>query len=309
MTEFFSTPLTPLTIGIGAIYLVLAIATILVYSLKKAKPNKDFSELIQRTNSWWMMITLFSFALLGSMKITLFFVWLINFLALKEYISLIPIRRADRRVFFYAYLAIPIQLIFLYHSWFNMFYLFVPVFLFILIPLRMVTIGDTKGFIRSAGTIHWGTMICVFNLGHLAALAMLKPGGRELLLLLVVLCQFNDVAQFTWGKLFGKHPIIPKVSPKKTWEGFIGGVVTISIVSYFVSPMLSPLNSIQALFAGTMVAVSGFFGDVVISALKRDLGVKDSGNTIPGHGGILDRVDSLTFAAPLFYHLINYLYY
>ena len=130
-----------------------------------------------------------------------------------------------------------------------------------------------------------------------------------MLLFLLVFTQLNDVCQYVWGKSFGKHKIVPKVSPNKTWEGFIGGAATIIFTSYFVAPYLTPLTSVQGLVAGMIIAFSGFIGDLVISSVKRDLQIKDTGQFIPGHGGILDRIDSLMFTAPLFFHYIYYLYY
>jgi phosphatidate cytidylyltransferase len=122
--------------------------------------------------------------------------------------------------------------------------------------------------------------------------------------------QFNDVLQYVWGKLIGKRPIIPKVSPNKTWEGFLGGVVSTTFIATFVTaPLLTPLSFYYGLIAGLIISVSGFIGDVVISSVKRDLEIKDSGYLIPGHGGILDRFDSLIFTAPLFFHYIYYVSY
>ena len=133
--------------------------------------------------------------------------------------------------------------------------------------------------------------------------------GTFLVLFLLFMTQFNDVSQYVWGKSFGKHKIIPKVSPNKTWQGFIGGMITITLVAGFVAPYLTPLSEIQGFVAGALISVSGFFGDVVISSVKRDLHIKDSGSLLPGHGGILDRMDSLIYTAPLFFHYIYYLHY
>jgi phosphatidate cytidylyltransferase len=135
-----------------------------------------------------------------------------------------------------------------------------------------------------------------------------QSGGRGLLLFLVFLTEINDVMQFTWGKLLGKHKIIPKVSPNKTWEGFIGGVISTTAIGYFLA-FLTPLTTPQVLFVSFMLAVSGFIGDVVFSSVKRDIGVKDMGNSIPGHGGVLDRIDSLAYTAPVFFHLVYYMAY
>jgi phosphatidate cytidylyltransferase len=154
-------------------------------------------------------------------------------------------------------------------------------------------------------------MMTVFALSHTAmllAFGTARGYGAGPLLFLVALTQFNDVAQFTWGKLFGRHKILPSVSPKKTWEGFLGGFVTSVAVAGLVGPYLTPMNMHWSLLAGAIIAIAGFLGDVTLSATKRDLGVKDASNLIPGHGGILDRVDSLIYAAPVFFHFINYFY-
>jgi phosphatidate cytidylyltransferase len=245
----------------------------------------------------------------------LVFLAFVSFLALKEYLSLIPTRRADRRVLFWAYLAIPSQFYWVATGWYGMFIIFIPVYLFLLLPMRMVLIGETAGFLRAAGSLHWGLMLTVFNLSHMAFLLALPKeinpagGGAGLVLFLMFLTQFNDVAQYVWGKTLGKHKIIPKVSPKKTWEGFLGGIATTTLAAWALAPHLTPLAGWEAPVAGLLIGLAGFVGDVNISALKRDLGIKDSGSLIPGHGGILDRVDSLTFTAPLFFHFLYYLHY
>ena len=119
----------------------------------------------------------------------------------------------------------------------------------------------------------------------------------------------NDVAQFVWGKTLGKRKILPLVSPNKTWEGFLGGAVTTLLVSLLLGPLFTPLDLPRAALVGLEIGIFGFIGDVVMSAVKRDIGVKDTGTLLPGHGGILDRLDSLTFTAPLYFHTLYYFYY
>ena len=154
----------------------------------------------------------------------------------------------------------------------------------------------------------------VFGLSHLAYMMTLDPvngnevGGRELVLYLVLLTELNDILQYLWGKTMGKTKIVPKVSPNKTVEGFLGAFVTVSVLAVAFS-FLTPFTGYQALLAGMLISSAGFIGDVVISMVKRDIGVKDSGNMLPGHGGILDRVDSLIYTTPLFFHYVYFLYY
>lgn len=301
--------------ALGGLYAILLTASIVTVLLKQRNPHKNYTELVQRMKSWWVIITLFSLAMVLNKTVSLLFFGLISFLALKEYLSIIPTRSADRRVMFWAYLAIPIQYYWVSIEWYGMFIIFIPVYVFLYLPMRMVLTGETKNFLQAAGTLHWGLMTTVFSISHLAYLLMLpatsntSTGGTGLVLFLVFLTQFNDIAQFIWGKLFGKHPIVPKVSPNKTWHGFIGGVLTTTVLAVLLASWLTPLSLPMAVVAGLLISIAGFIGDVTISAIKRDIGIKNSGNLLPGHGGILDRIDSLTYTAPLFFHFIYFFYF
>ncbi len=304
-----------LLLSLAGLYLILVVASVVILILKKIKPDQDFSELSKRVKSWWVLVTIFTLAMALSRNVSLGFFALISFLALKEYFSIIPTRRADRRVLFWAYLSIPLQYYWVAQEWYGMFIIFVPVYMFLYLPMRMVLIGETRNFLQAAGTLHWGLMMLVFSISHVAYLLVLpakdgfSAGGPGLVLFLVFLTQFNDVAQYIWGKLLGKTRIIPKVSPNKTRAGLIGGVLTTTALAVLLAPLLTPLSLPLSVAAGLLISVAGFIGDVTISALKRDLGVKDSGTLLPGHGGVLDRVDSLTYTAPLFFHFIYYLHY
>lgn len=302
-------------IMIAAIYVFLTLFSTGVVFKNIFQKDKDFTNLNLRIKSFWIITPLFTLAILGNKLTSFLLVGFISYLALKEYISLIPTRRSDRRVLFWAYLSIPIQLYFIYTNWLAMFYLFIPLYMFFIIPLRMVTIGETEGFLRAAGTIHWGLMATVYSLGYLAAFLVLPfssnphAGGVGLFLYIIFLTVINDVAQYCCGKAFGKNKITPKISPNKTWEGFIGGLIITSSLATILGQYLTPLNTFESFISGLIIATSGFIGDVTMSAIKRDIGVKDSGTLIPGHGGILDRLDSLIYTVPLFFHYIVYLHY
>jgi len=298
------------------IYITLALASIYVAYLTKKNPEKDYQELILRTKSWWVMITLIAGSIGFGEITTIILFGFISFLALKEYFSMIPTRFEDRRVLFWCYLAVIFQYIWVGQSWYGMFIIFIPVYMFLLIPIRMLLLGKTEGFMNAASSIQWGLMITVFGLSHAAFLVTANhtvlgemSGGFGLLLFLILLTQSNDVAQYVWGKTFGKKAIVPTVSPNKTYEGFIGGAASTTLLALIIAPFLTPFSWYMALFSGLIIAIAGFIGDVNISALKRDMGVKDSSSFIPGHGGVLDRVDSLSFTAPLFFHFTYYFYY
>jgi phosphatidate cytidylyltransferase len=297
------------------LYGLLVFSSLLLLPLKRKLQEKAYQELALRIQSWWIMVTVFAGAMLLSRTISICFFGLLSFLALKEFLSMIPTRRADRRVLLWCYLAIPVQYYWVASEWYGMFIIFIPVYLFLFLPFSMIRIGETRNFLQAAGTLHWGTMTMVFSISHVAFLLtmpkteIMHAGGAGLVLYLVFLTQINDIAQFCWGKLLGKRKIVPTVSPNKTWEGFIGGVITTSLLALLAGQVLVGMPMWALLFTGALISAAGFVGDVTISALKRDIGVKDSGSMLPGHGGILDRLDSLTYSAPLFFHFIWYMYY
>ena len=299
-------------IAIGGL---LALASLISIWLVRAKPERDYSELRLRIKTWWIIVAVFAAAVLFNRTVSVIVLGLVSFLAFKEYLSLVPTRRADHRVLLWAYLAIPVQFYWVWIAWYGLFIIFIPVFVFLFLPMRMILIGETTGFLRAIGTLQWGLMITVFGLSHAAYLLVLPAnvnpagGAMGLLIYLVFLTEINDISQYIWGKSFGKRKIVPKVSPNKTVAGFLGGVLTTTALAAVLAPFLTPLTREEALGAGLLIGLAGFVGDVTISALKRDLGVKDSGSLLPGHGGILDRLDSLTYTAPLFFHYVYYLHY
>lgn len=303
-----------------AIVGVLCVASFAVAALFWAGRSSD--ELVQRMQSWWNIVAVVVLAILAGPTATVVLFALISFVALKEYFSMIPARRADRRVLIWAYLAIPLQYFWVGAERYGFFIITVPVYLFVWLPVVMVLIGETKGFLRSVGTFHWGLMACVFSLSHAAFLFAL-PGmaaapvtspalpdhgvsGAALLLFLLIVTEGNDICQYIVGKLFGRVKVVPSVSPGKTREGLIGGALAAIGLSLLLAPFLTPFEGWFAAAIGLLIALGGFLGDITISAVKRDIGVKDAGSVLPGHGGILDRVDSLIFTAPLFFHYTLY---
>jgi phosphatidate cytidylyltransferase len=195
---------------LAGIFALLILASLIVFVLKHRNPERDYAELASRVNSWWVMAGVFAAAMALSPTLSLLFLGFVSFLALKEYLSLIPTRRTDRRVLFWAYLAIPLQFYWVAIGWYGMFIIFIPVYLFLLMPMRMVLIGETAGFLQAAGTLHWGLMLTVFNLSHMAYLLALPAagnpagGGAGLVLFLMFLTQFNLETAVEGMKLAGK---------------------------------------------------------------------------------------------------------
>jgi phosphatidate cytidylyltransferase len=301
----------------GGIVAILLLASAVTAVLIATRPEKNYVELKLRIQTWWWLVAILFLALTFHRGIAVTVMAVVSFMAFKEFLSIAPTRRADNSVLLLAYLAIPMQYLWVGMSWYGMFIIFIPVYMFLLLPMRMVIIGETQGYLRAAGTIQWGLMTTVFSLSHMAYLLNMPVHfglhgavtGEMLVFYLLVLTQLNDVAQYLWGKALGKKKVLPTVSPNKTVGGLLGGIATTTLLAWLLAPWFTPMSDLHAVLAGLLISMFGFIGDVVISAVKRDIGVKDSGNLLPGHGGILDRLDSLTYTAPLFFHFIYYLYY
>jgi len=292
---------------------VLVVASVAVRALRLAKPEKDFSELTSRVRAWWMMAAVFFAAIIVSNHVSLVFFAFLSFWAMKEFITLLKTRPADHHALVFTFLAIPIQYYWIAIGWYGMFIIFIPVYMLLALPVRMALSKETAGFVASASQIQWGMMIFVFGLSHMAYLLTFpqigesQANGRTLVLFLVFVVEMSDVLQYIWGKTLGRHKIIPTVSPNKTWEGFIGGIASAMLLSLAIR-FLTPFSITETLMVSLFITVAGFCGGAVMSAVKRDFGVKDFGQTIPGHGGMLDRVDSLCYAAPFFFHYVRFFY-
>lgn len=271
-----------------------------------------FEELHSRFKTWAYILIILSVALILKKTGILWLFGVVSFLAFKEYVSIVPGRQEDRRTLFWAYLAIPLQYFLISQGCKILSLIFVPTYMFMFIPIRLVITGETKGFLKSLSFLHWGLMGMLYCVSHVAMFFIAKNplfSVSERLLLVVyllMLTECNDVFQYVFGKLLGNKKILPKISPGKTWAGFLGGLFATSLLAFLIGPKITPLSTPLLIGSGVVIAVAGFFGDVTISAVKRDLKIKDTGASLPGHGGIIDRIDSLIFTAPAFYHFINY---
>lgn len=300
----------------GGIVAVLIIAT-LVGEILARRAGSDaaratISNLNDRVRAWWVMVAVLALALLtGRTGAALLFMG-VSFLALREFITLAPTRHGDHRALLWIFFVVtPVQYWLVWQDWYGLFAIFIPVFVFLLVPARVALAGDTEDFLARTAVIQWGLMICVYCVSYAPALLMLNAsgegGGAKLLLFLLIVVQGSDVLQYIWGKLLGRHKIVPLVSPNKTWEGFIGGVASATLLGTALW-WLTPFQPWQAAVMALIIALMGFAGGLTMSAIKRDRGVKDFGALIAGHGGILDRIDSLCFAAPVFFHLVRYFF-
>jgi phosphatidate cytidylyltransferase len=266
-----------------------------------------------RVRAWWVMSIAFAIAVASGGVGSVVLFALISLLALREFVTLSPTGRVDHAALVWSFfLVTPVQYVLVGVQWYGFFSIMIPVYAFLFVTARLVLAGETERFLERAATIQWGLMACVYCISYAPALLLLDIEGYEgenakLLFFLVVVVQLSDVLQYLWGKLLGRHPIAPTISPNKTWEGFVGGIASAVLLGTSLW-WITPFNPWQAALMALAIALMGFVGGLVMSAIKRDRGVKDYGSLIEGHGGVLDRVDSLLFAAPLFFHLTRFFF-
>lgn len=264
-----------------------------------------------RVRAWWKMCAIFTAAVVAGPIGALVLFGIISFLAMREYMTLVPTRRGDHRTLFWSFFVImPLQYFVIGMRWFLTSAILIPVLACIFIPPSIAIAGDTEHFLERASKIQFGIMVCVYSLSHVPALLLLQIPGfaghdASLLLYLVVVDQMSNVLQFVWGRLIGRRKVAWRVSPNKTWEGFAGGLVSATALGAALW-WATPFTPVQSAGISLMICILGFAGGLVMSAIKRDIGIKDFGVVIEGHGGILDRIDSLCFAAPIFFHLVRY---
>jgi len=300
----------------GGIIVLLACFTVLGLILERrvrsASGRETVSNLNARVRSWWAMVAVFGAALVFGRAVTLILFAGLSFMALREFMTLTPTAPGDHRTLFLCFfVVIPLQYWLIGIEWYGMFAILIPVYVFAALPAVSVLAGDTRDFLARAAKVQWGLWVTVYALSAAPALLMLRdmPGYHlpraMLLLYLMIVVQMSDVFQYVCGKLFGRTLLAPTVSPSKTVEGLAGG----GLIAVAIGTALHGMTPFPPLAAAGMSAVlvlAGFLGGLVLSAIKRDLGVKDWGKAIGGHGGILDRMDSVCFSAPLFFHMTRY---
>jgi phosphatidate cytidylyltransferase len=300
-----------LFLAIGAILVVASVVGYLLARRAGDIPSAVVDNLNQRIRAWWVMVVLIAIAFLfGKLGVIVLFA-VASFTALREFITLTETRRGDHYALVAAFFVIlPLQYVLIAIDWYGLYSIFIPVYAFLFMPIVAAIRADTTRFMERIAVAQWALMLAVFCLSHVPALLTLRiPGyeGRELLLIafLVIVVQSSDVLQYMFGKLYGRRKIAPELSPSKTWEGFVGGVAAASLIGAALW-WITPFAIWQAVLMALAVTLMGFLGGLVMSAIKRDRGVKDWGHTIEGHGGVLDRLDSVVFAAPIFFHLTRY---
>lgn len=295
----------------GLLHLVLAVvvtalvaATVAAYLPERSRGESGL-RLRLRVRAWWWMLITFTGVIAVGHGPALWIMGLVSFLAFKEFLSLVHTRPADRELLFWSYLTIPVQYWWISIDWYDMFVVFLPVYVFLALPMRMVLIGHEAGMLRATTTLHWGLMTTVFSLSHIAYLLVLTPPakgmppGSLVVLYLVLLTQINNIIHSHIRAHWRGTRLVP----------FGAAIIVTTALAAALGPFCTPMSFWHSAGAGFLIALSGFVGERVMAGVKRDIGIQDGSAQLPGRGGLLERLDSLTFAAPVFFHYLHHLYY
>lgn len=304
--SYMSSSLFTLTL----IFAALLVIHIVYKVIARLQPDKDYSGIGTKIKTWWGMLVIFCLATLFNPIVSLISLMVLAFFSLKEYFSMIRnTRKADRRLFLWAYLAIPVQFYWIYIGWYGMFIVFIPLYVFLFLPMPRLINKGTIGFLRSVSSTQWGLMLMVFGLSHLAYFPFATPEyGSKLVLFLVVLTQLNDVVHYLISLYWGKRKVVPTANPFLTWEGFVCAFLVTTAASYFIHPYLTPFDWPFSLFIGALISLAGFFGSLTVSVLKRDLLIGDDNKSDALKESYLSRVDSLTYTSPVMFHVVRYFF-
>jgi len=300
-----------LALGVSAVLLALTIFGDRLRA-RRHKPDPAIEVFMTRVDSWWAMVILFTLALLvGQLAVVLLFA-IASFAALREFYTYSAHSKADHLSLALAfYIILPAQFLFIAFDMTRLFAVFIPVYIFLLLPFVSVLRGSTDKFLNRVSETQWGLMICVFYLSHIPALMWLhlpqdglqQPSGRSMLLIafLVLVVQTGDLVDFYMGRRVGRKRIVPDLSPK-TWAGVAWGVAAAALLGLALS-WITPFGPLAAAGMAALASICGQAGNLILRAIKRDRGLRDWSHLIPGQGGFLDQLDSVIFAAPAFFHL------
>jgi phosphatidate cytidylyltransferase len=299
----------------------------------------------RRVNAWWIMAGALAAAFLMGYSATVVLFGIISFWALREFITLTPTRIADHRALFWVFFVFtPLQYVLVGLQREALYSILIPVYAFLFIPARVAFAGDFKRFLERTAKIQAGLMICVYCLSYAPAILSLdeaqilknaplgeinvaaadpaasapaKPAlnaqerqtrNARLLFFFILIVQLGDVLHLAAEKLFGKYVIAPAIHQGRTWTGMLGGISATTLLG-MIFWWATPFNIFQVAILSFATALMGFAGGLTMSAIKRDRGVRDYGTLVEGHGGVLDRIDSICFAAPVFFQICKYTFY
>ncbi len=299
----------------GWLLLALLVLTIIGELLEQVLPigrgNRLFKNINDRIKAWWIMAILLVGALaLGKGGVLVLFLF-ISFAALREFLSLTNTRLADSWALASAFFfVLPVQFLAVAMDWPGILSMFIPVYAFMFMPMLTALRGEPHSFLIRVAETQWSLMVSVFCVSHLPALMNLTIEGFEgraalLILFFITVVQGSDTIQYIWGAQFGRRKVAPQLSPSKTVEGLVAGTVGAAVLAGLIF-WITPFTWWQAALLGAAIFLMGFFGSLVMAAIKRDRGIREWGPLMMAQGGVTDRLDTAIFSAPIFYYLVQF---
>ncbi|NID15456.1 phosphatidate cytidylyltransferase [Luteibacter yeojuensis] len=296
---------------------VLLIASLIGWRLDRRTPEGARSTMVanlnQRIRAWWVMALILGICLWAGKSVTLAFFAILSALSLKEFMALSPPSRADRWPLALSFcVLITLQYGLIGIGWYGLFSILIPLYGFLLLPAISALRGETDRFLDRCAKVQFGLLLSAYCISHVPALWLIRIPGHDdqtilLIIYLLLVAQMSDVFQFVFGRIVGKHPLAPRVSPSKTIEGLVGGGLSAVVIGGLMW-WITPFSPMASLAMSVLIVLCGFLGGLTLSAIKRSHGVKDWGSLIGGHGGVLDRLDSVYFSAPVFFHTVRFFY-
>ncbi len=277
----------------------------------------DIDNLTQLLRTTWWLIFVFWLAWIAGDATRLVLFGLGSFFALREFLTLSPTRRSDHRSLVLAFFVVlPLQYVLAGTAQFNLFTVFIPVYVFVAIPVASALAGDPTRFLERNAKLQWGIMVCIYGMSHVPALLLLKFARYDqknafLVLFLVLVVQTCMVTQHLVARRLmqlGKAPTLAKVSQSFSWRAWWAGMAAGSLLGALLAG-ITPFVPGQAFALSFVACAAGSLGHLVMKAIKRDRGVpmwRGQGKAVTGAGGLLDRIDALCFAAPVFFHSVRW---
>jgi phosphatidate cytidylyltransferase len=302
----------------GVLTVVSVGAFLLSFRQRGAGPSEQWHSRLKHFRgllgtSWFLVVVFWIGWAAGPAVANVLFA-IISFFALREFITLSPTRRGDHRSLVLAFFVVlPIQFWLVATRHFDLFTVFIPVYVFLAIPVVSAFSGDTQRFLERNAKLQWGIVVCIYGLSHVPALMLLEfrdyeGKGAFLVFFLVFVVQSCMLLQHLLTRHLERAPSIPAISSSFNWYSWLLGMVLGSFVGAVLS-FITPFRAWQAILMAFVACVAGSMGHLVMKALKRDRGVTAWGHrgmSVTGANGLLDRVDALCFAAPIFFHSVRW---
>jgi phosphatidate cytidylyltransferase len=307
---------------VATVLALLGVATAVGQWLRRQEASRVDLRAVEafnaRIQAWWFFSVLLALSFF-SPGLTVALFGILSFWALREFVTLTPTRIGDHRALFWVFFFFtPMQFVLVSFDNYGLYSVLIPVYAFLFIAVRAALSGDYDRFLERIAKIQCGLMICVYCLSFAPAMLYLKSNAStagensylptQMLFFFVTIVLFADLFEWAWSRIYGQHIIAPKIDAQLSWEGVLASAVCTSVVgSAFVWASPFPYWW-QTAAMSLLIAVMAAAGSLTMAAVKRDRGELVTGNYVEGHGGVLSRIDSICFAAPVFYHVSRYFF-